>query len=69
MKSKQFEIMEAILLLDPETSDEFLESLEEFDGLTGQDAKIAAINHACELACSALAIVLRDYYYEETYLQ
>ena len=69
MKSKQFEIMEAILLLDPETSGEFLESLEEFDGLTGQAAKIAAIIHACELACSALAIVLRDYYYEETYLQ
>lgn len=68
MKSKDFEIMEAILLLDPETSGEFLESIEEFDGFTGQDAKVAAINHACKLACSALAVVLRDYYYEETYL-
>lgn len=68
MKTKEYEIMEAILILDPNTTAETLASIEEFNGLTGQEAKIAAVNYACQLACSALAVVLRDYYYEETYL-
>ena len=68
MKTKGYEIMEAILILDPDTTDETLASIEEFNGLTGQEAKMAAIDYACQLACSALAVVLRDYYYEETFL-
>ena len=60
-----FRIMEAIKILHPETTAEALEDIHEYDGYIGPEAKMAAVQTACRIACEALTIVLHDYYMED----
>lgn len=51
---------EAIRLLDPETTRAALAEIEYYGGFGGYEARIKAIEEACEMACEALRKEIED---------
>lgn len=53
-RMERMTVKEAIRLLDPETTRAALAEIEYYGGFRGYDARIKAIEEACEMACDEL---------------